>query len=122
MKKYTNEVHQLIGGISQDINVQSFITDKLADLQECGSKVEKQIKTINEEIKVKNDSHLDVHELSTALSLFDPVWDSLSIREQGRILNLMIERVGYDGKNEVVEITYRPTGIKSLAKDAGNLS
>ncbi len=34
-------------------------------------------------------------ELTQALAHFDPVWESLSPREQARILRLLIERIGY---------------------------
>lgn len=50
-------------------------------------------------------------------ALFDPLWDTLSAREQARILHLLIERVDYDGPNGTVEITFHPTGIKTLADE-----
>ncbi len=58
---------------------------------------------------------VDEREVVQALSLFDPVWDSLTAREQARIVQLLVERVDYDGKT--VTVTYRPTGIKTLAHD-----
>ena len=54
-------------------------------------------------------------EVAQALSLFDPVWDSLTSREQTRIVRLLVEQVDYDGKNSTVSITFRPTGIRTLA-------
>ena len=38
-------------------------------------------------------------------------------REQARVLELLIERVEHDGANGDVAITFRPTGIKTLAAE-----
>ena len=35
--------------------------------------------------------------MAKALSLFDPVWDTLAPREKERALRLLLERVVYDG-------------------------
>jgi site-specific DNA recombinase len=60
---------------------------------------------------------VDEREVVQALSLFDPVWESLTPREQARIVRLLVERVDYDGANGTVEVTFRPTGIKALAQE-----
>ena len=59
---------------------------------------------------------VDEHEVAQALSLFDPVWESLTPREQARIVRLLVERVDYDGQDGTITVTFRPTGIKSLAQ------
>ena len=59
---------------------------------------------------------VDEREVMQALSLFDPVWESLTPREQARIVRLLVERVDYDGRNGTVAVTFRPTGIKTLAQ------
>ena len=58
---------------------------------------------------------VDEREVVQALSLFDPVWESLTPREQTRIVRLLVEHVDYDGQNGTVSVTFRPTGIKELA-------
>jgi site-specific DNA recombinase len=57
---------------------------------------------------------LDESEIEQALGLFDPVWQSLTAREQGRILQLLIERIDYHSAEGKVAISFRPCGIKSL--------
>ena len=59
---------------------------------------------------------VDEREVQAALAAFSPVWDTLSPREQARIIRLLVERVDYDGKRGTVSVTFRPTGIKSLAQ------
>jgi site-specific DNA recombinase len=53
-------------------------------------------------------------EVVEALGRFDAIWDSLTPREQVRVVELLIERVTFDGPGENVSITFRPTGIKTL--------
>ena len=41
----------------------------------------------------------------------------LSPREQACILELLVERVDYDGKGGNISMTFRPTGIQALATE-----
>jgi hypothetical protein len=54
-------------------------------------------------------------EIQAALADFDGVWESLQPREQARVIQLLIESVVSDGEAESISITFRPTGIKTLA-------
>jgi site-specific DNA recombinase len=46
-----------------------------------------------------------------ALRDFDPVWNALAPREQHRVLNLLVQRVDYNGESGSVEITFEPDGF-----------
>jgi hypothetical protein len=59
-------------------------------------------------------------EVAAALSSFDPVWEALSPREQARIVQLLVERIDYDGGEGTIEIAFHPAGLKSLAAERGN--
>jgi site-specific DNA recombinase len=58
-------------------------------------------------------------EVRAALASFSPAWEQLTPREQERVIRLLIERVSYDGGAGTISITFRPTGIKSLAGERG---
>ena len=58
---------------------------------------------------------VDEREVEAALSVFDPVWDTLCPREQARIIRLLVERVDYDGAKGTIAVTFHPNGIKTLA-------
>ena len=45
------------------------------------------------------------------------MWDSLTPREQARVVQLLVERVDYDGATGKVSITFHPSGIKTLADE-----
>ena len=56
-------------------------------------------------------------EVADACSPFDPLWETLTAREQARVLHVLIERVDYDGPKGTVSISFHPTGIKTLANE-----
>ena len=91
--------------------------DRLADLQDRIRSAEQRLTELREQAVATGREAIDEHDLSTALSLFDPVWDALFPREQARILRLLVERVGFDGREGTLALTFRPTGIKALAHE-----
>ena len=61
------------------------------------------------------DAQIDAADLSEVLELFDPIWDVLYPLEQSRIIELLIERVDYDGSTLGIE--FSPTGIQLLSNE-----
>jgi hypothetical protein len=51
------------------------------------------------------------------LSIFDPVWGSLTPHEQVRVVQLLVEQVDYDRSKGKVTIVFRSAGIKTLARE-----
>jgi site-specific DNA recombinase len=52
------------------------------------------------------------------LQSFDDVWKRMTIQEQARLLKQLIERVGYDAREDKVKVTYNSNGIKEFCKGA----
>jgi hypothetical protein len=46
-----------------------------------------------------------------------PVWDELPSEQKATALRRLIEEVNYDGANGKVAITFRPDGLRALAKE-----
>ena len=92
-------------------------TDEMAELQERIQADERRATELREGIIALSRQLVDERELASALSLFDPVWDTLAPREQRRVLQLLIERVDYDGEKSTVSVTFHPAGIKTLADE-----
>jgi site-specific DNA recombinase len=90
---------------------------RLAELQERVGLAEGRVKRAREQIQAARRGGLDAGEAALALSAFDPVWGTLTPREQARLVHLLIERVEYDGAGGRVAITFRPSGIKTLARE-----
>ena len=55
-----------------------------------------------------------------AEAAFDPVWASLSLCDQARILRLLVERVDYDGRSGDISITLHPAGITAWIEELAN--
>ncbi len=80
---------------------------------------EQRLTALREEAPALEREAVDESDLARALEVFDPVWTALAPREQARRLRLLIERVGYDGRDGTVTVTFRPPGIEALCRKAG---
>jgi site-specific DNA recombinase len=98
-------------------NAAASATARLADLQERIRTTERRAADLGEEALAVGREQVTQHEVEAALAAFEPVWDALATREQARIVQLLVERVDYDGSNDHVSITFHPTGIKALADE-----
>ena len=89
----------------------------LAQVQESIRDCERRLTQVGEDLTSLRKEQVDEHEVGQVLAGFDDVWDVLSPREQARVINLLIESVAHDGPAGKVSITFRPTGIKTLADE-----
>ncbi len=55
-----------------------------------------------------------------ALTLFDPVWEVLHAEEQARVMRLLVEGVAYDGAAGTVTLSFRASGIQTLAEEVAS--
>ena len=92
--------------------------DQLADLQDQIRIIEQRMTTIREEVIAIQRETVDEGDMARALAVFSPVWEALSPREQSRIVRLLVERVGYDGRDGRVTVTFRSAGFKALCSEA----
>jgi site-specific DNA recombinase len=115
MGRWNAEIHKL-----SKQTVPSDTASRLVDLHERIRDAERRTTGINEQVIALRQEMVDDREVALALSLFDPVWDALTQREQARIVHLLVERVDYDGAAGKVSITFRPSGIKVLAGEVAN--
>ena len=111
LKKLHTRVRKLMSSATQK---EVAITDQLADLQDQIQTLEQRMTAVREETTSLQNQSVDEEDLARALSAFNPVWESLSLREQTRIIRLLIDRVGYDGRDGKVSVTFRSLGIKAL--------
>lgn len=110
------EIRTLIEQVAPP-NGNSAAVNYLADLQERIRIAERRLAEIDEELLAGGRQQIDEREVGLALSAFEPVWESLAPREQARLVELLVERVDYDGGKKRVSITFHPTGIKALADE-----
>ena len=90
---------------------------RLADTHDRIRQAERRITQIDDELATLDGELVDETEASAALADFNALWDCLAPREQARVIELLVERVAYDGRAGKIAITFRPTGIKTLASE-----
>jgi len=118
LKRHGNEVHRLVGDKAQHSDDQAQTSAKLADLEDQIRYARVRADGIREKIAKRKSELIDEKELTSALKEFDPILESLSLRERTRVIQLLVERVGYDGEKGELSITFRSTGIKILAQES----
>jgi len=79
--------------------------------------LEERLAAVQAEREALGTRGIDAAELREALRAFDPVWDRLTTQEQARVVQLLVERIDYDGAAGKVAITFRPTGVRTLAEE-----
>jgi site-specific DNA recombinase len=87
---------------------------RLADLHDRIAAGQRRLGQIGEEIGTLRDGIVGERELREALARFDDLWAALAPREQVRVIQLLVERIVYDGAAGTVSITFRPTGIRAI--------
>jgi site-specific DNA recombinase len=119
LKWWNTEVRKLLDQIAPSEG-DTPATARLADLQERIRISERRATEIREQVIALSRTLVDEREIAKTMSAFDPVWESLTPREQVRVVQLLVERVDYDGNNNKVSIVFHPSGIKTLADDIAN--
>jgi site-specific DNA recombinase len=90
---------------------------RLADLQERARLAETRLFRVREQIALVRGRRPDPEDVERALTLFTPVWESLSPAEQARAVRLLVARVDYDGAAGKVAIHFHDAGLSTLADE-----
>jgi len=94
------------------------VTDRMADLQERIGQTERRLSDVLQELAGLENQAVDEDDFRAALIEFGPVWESLTSREQARIVHSLVERVAYDGKTNKVTVSFRTAGIRRICRGA----
>ena len=116
LSRWNGEVRKLLQQISPS-DTDTPATARLADLQDRIRSAERRATEVREQVLALKRSIVDEGEVAKAMAMFEPVWNSLTPREQARVVQLLVERVDYDGTTGKVAITFHPSGIKTLAEE-----
>jgi len=113
LERHNAELRSLAGRLATN----GTATDQMADLQDRIRAAEQRATQVREELIGLGRELWDEKEMTRALELFDPVWETLSPREQVRIIRLLVQRIDYDGEKGTVTIAFHPSGIRTLAEE-----
>ena len=93
--------------------------DRLATIQVRAQEAERRRSQIEAELESVASNRIEEAELAAALASFEPAWDGLSAAERARLARLLLERVAFDPRARTLKLTFRPSGIKALARMPG---
>lgn len=94
----------------------SAITARIADLHDRVQRGETRMAELEQQIAGLAQERVGEKDLSAAFAGFDGMWNSLTPKEQARVLKLLIARVDYDAIQSTVSVTFHPSGIKALSE------
>ena len=116
LESWNDQIHRLVLQMSTNDQGSSAI-DRLADLQERVRVGERREAEIREQIAVIERGLISSDDVAIAMASFDPVWQSLIVSEQIRIVQLLVQQVVFDGESGKVTMTFHPNGIKTCAEE-----
>ena len=90
------------------------MTARLADLQDRTQAAERRISEIDDERALLRRQLVSEEEVRAAFGRFDDLWAMLNARERIQIMQLLIDRIDYNGAVGELVITFHPSGIKGL--------
>ena len=107
LKRLATEVKRAVG--------RPDAAESLAGLQGQIATAESRLGAVRAELGVLDSLRIDEPDVDRAMAAFNPVWEGMTPGERGRLVDLLIEQVEYDGAAAKISIRFRPTGIRSLA-------
>ena len=113
LKRHNSQMRELAGEIGSG----NATTERMADLLDRVRGAEERLAQVRDELARLGRDLIDEDEAIRALAAFDPVWETLTLREQARVLQLLIQRVDLDGDKGTVSVTFHPAGIETLSRE-----
>jgi site-specific DNA recombinase len=96
--------------------------DRLVDLQRQVQDAEHRLNLLEVETRELEAEQIDKAEAASTLAEFQPVWEELTTREQIRLIQMLVAKVGYDGQTGRVTVDFRSAGIKELCEGRNSRS
>jgi site-specific DNA recombinase len=107
------KIHRELGQMAAAHADDSEIADAHGKIQDA----ERRLTEVDDDLAGLDKSLVDEADVATALADFNALWECLAPREQARVVELLVESVTFDERANSVSITFRPSGIKTLAGD-----
>lgn len=90
--------------------------DRIRGLQQAIETTEQRLTELAAERKAYDHDRINANDLRSTLAEFDAVWSSLVAREQEQLIQLLVAKVGYDGRTGKVTVNFRSAGAKELCQ------
>ncbi|NLY01558.1 MAG: recombinase family protein [Rhodopirellula sp.] len=110
-------IHGEVTKVAADAATNGHAASRLAELHERLREAEQRLSELRDQSERARRGVVTKAEVDSALEAFTPLWDALSPREQARVLQLLIQRVDYDGENGKIAVTFHTNGIRTLGQN-----
>ncbi len=100
-------IKELVAAVGASLEPVASFTESLQKLESAVTRIDQRLTEIQTELASINRKTVDKDDVTEALLSFGPMWDELFPAEKTRIVNLLIERVKYDGVTEKVLIIFQ---------------
>jgi site-specific DNA recombinase len=109
-------LHKEIDRCNTDIvrNVKYGDSAALADLQERLKRLEQRYSVVLNDLEIWEAGRMEPAVIGVALRDFAAVWDELTPGEQAKIIQMLLEKVEYNGRDGKVAVSFRSSGLKRL--------
>ncbi|MEI8197239.1 MAG: recombinase family protein, partial [Phycisphaerae bacterium] len=92
-------------------------TARLADLQDRIRDAEQRLTEVRLELDCLAQTTVEEASVASVMGEFGSLWEALTPAEQARLLNLLIQRIEYDGAKGTIVLTFHPAGISTFARE-----
>ena len=114
LSRLQEEKQNLLESIGRGGSVASKAVERLDQVAAEMESTTARVSSLRHQLADARDQTIDTDDLTTAIRLFDPIWDVLLPQERVRIVRLLIQQVDFDGETGTLGITFHPSGIKTL--------
>ena len=114
LRRHHTDVRKLVADVATS---NGSTAARLGDLNERIRNTEQRMTEVREEVLALSRAMVDERDVAQALAAFDPVWNTLSPKEQARVVQLLVEHIDYDGENGRIAMTFRTTGLRALSDE-----
>ena len=92
---------------------------RLTELEEQITEAEAALNDLRKAVLVRERLRVDENDLRRTASSFDELWKAMNIDEQRALVQVLVEKVGYDGRTGKVTVSFKSAEIKSLVQKGG---
>ncbi|MBZ5637436.1 MAG: recombinase family protein [Acidobacteriia bacterium] len=115
------DVERLVGALSRSTGAAAdAVHAELVAAQERVGVLESRVAEVRGRETTLAAQQINETDLARALEAFTPIWDVLLTPEKERVLNLLIEKVSYDGESGKLDIAFKLAGIATLAAEVAS--
>ncbi len=115
--RWEQEARNLVGQIKAG-EVNTLVASRLAEVQERLAHETPRLAQIRENLTRLDDWTIPANKVATMLAKFDGLWLAMTTPEKQKLLNLLIDRIDYDGAVGQVTIHFHPSGLESLLTES----